>query len=195
VVVGGVHPAADQPGQPPGGGSGTATLVDAAIAVLARHPAWGAVAGPVQRDRLVAHVSTLLAAGWTAPDLLARWQFQPRQATNPGGLLVTRVLSTDSPDLANPGLEQAALPAWCGRCGTDSGDDRARTNPRFRLVHDPQTNSDNPCPLCHPGRPCSRGRGPDLMTRHERDDHTNPASAGQHPARPWGRGGHRNGAD
>jgi replicative DNA helicase len=132
-------------------------LVDAARRVLGRHPAWRAVGGQAQQDRLVAHVAGLLASGWDEAALLTRWRFTAQQATNPGGLLVSRVMSTP------PGEQggQAGLPVWCGRCGTDNGDDRARTNVRFRVL------DGQPCPACHPAGTPRPGPGTGRVGRGE----------------------------
>lgn len=44
---------------------------------------------------------------------------------------------------------QARLPEWCGQCGNEWTDNRARGNARWRFHTNPETGEQNMC-VCHP---------------------------------------------
>jgi hypothetical protein len=135
----------------PGVGGLDVDRLDAARTVLAEHESWPRVRGKGQHDKVLRHVAGLLDSGWTQRDLLREWQFPVSEARSAGGLLVSRILNTP-PRTSEPLRGQSDVPPWCGRCGRQYPDNRAKVNPRFRLVANPAGDQETPCERCHPSR-------------------------------------------
>lgn len=106
--------------------------------------------GKRARDTEAPKVERLLAAGWAEHQLAERWT--GAKATNPAGALRFRIGDTPTVPpgrVPTPAGSSGLLP-WCGQCGTHHPDGFARNNPRWRVVPNPDTGVDEPCPNCHP---------------------------------------------
>lgn len=91
------------------------------------------------------------AAGHSPVALIQRLTSGLTDARNPAGVVHSR-LADLAAELDRPagGTSRPEAPDWCGACGGHYPDARAQKNPKWRLVLDPDGETEQRCPRCHP---------------------------------------------
>ncbi|QYN17468.1 hypothetical protein [Amycolatopsis sp. DSM 110486] len=93
---------------------------------------------------------------WTKAAEVAGWSFEEAAAVvvehlsvgTPGKFLEPRYVT----QLIRERRTKRLLPGWCGECGSEFPDERAKKNPRFRYHTNPKTEERVMC-ACHPNHP------------------------------------------